>query len=354
MPQSMTSLIGTTARKVHNGKVYRLTIVSESRFEVYNETDSANVGAYSSMTAAAQAIRGEGAVNGWSFWGLTNPNARSINRRSASGMATDESGIKITGKCRHEGCYEPADCKHGFCKDHCQRHSIGSYSDRKYPRSTDPHIGVEIEVVYPDADTFRRGVGIDCHRDGSLGQYGAEYKVMAKSSQIAAEAAELVEQLWKRRARVNRGCGLHVHIDVRQVGSEKIEALFAWANATQECWFALMPPSRRSSSYCRRLNGPIPAHEHFAWIHTTTYNTVEVRLHGGTLNPYKMAGWLTALVHLQAKLNDAAFAFPATCDAEADFWAVFADCPQAGKEYLATRKANGGVLRDAAFGHIEE
>lgn len=354
MPQNMTSLIGTIARRHHGGQMFRMTITATGSFEVYNETTDAAVGIYASATAAAQSVRGPAAVNGWDFWGLTNPNARRIGpRRQAGATEATDDGVKVGGKCQHEGCYEPADCKHGLCYKHCQRHSIGRYSDRRYPRNDRPHVGVEIEVVYDSAEHFRRGVGIDCHQDGSLGSYGAEYKVLAESTKVVAQASELVETLWKRRAKVDRRCGLHVHLDTRQLGPVRIEEMLDWAQRTQDEWFSMMPPSRRANGYAGRISEH-NRDQHTTWMHRTAYRTVEVRIHGGTLNPHKMAGWLTALVHLQNKANDAAYAFPDTGDAAADFWAVFADSPATGKEYLATRKACGGVIRDEAYAHLEE
>ncbi len=333
---------GTQLRKVYNGTEYVLTVLGESLFEL-------NTGRqFTSLTAAAKFVRGNtNVVSGPVFWGLG-----AQVRASSTGRSSPTCSAVVKGKCQSEGCYEPADCKHGFCKDHCHRHEIGSYGSRKYPRTAEPHIGVEIEVKYADTVNFRRGVGIDCHRDGSLGDYGAEYKVLAKSGAVVAEAAELVETLWKRRARVDRKCGMHVHLDVRQLTDSRREELMTWLWKTQDAWFDLMPPSRRTNHYVAKLNGPDGSH--YSWANRSPYNTVEIRLHGGTLNPHKVAGWLTAMVYLQAKANDAGFTFPSTGDAEADFWAVFADCPQAGKEYLATRKANGGVIRDHAYGHIEE
>ncbi len=349
MPALPSNLIGTEVRKTFRGHEWVVRIVREGRFELTQDGNRA--GTYASLTAAAHAVRGdEQSVNGWSFFGLRNPVQR------VRSTTTEEPTVKIGGKCQHEGCYEPADCKHGFCSQHCQQHSIGSYGNRKHPRNDKPHVGVEVEVVYARPEDFRRGVGIECHRDGSLGTYGAEYKVLALAEKAAAEAAELVHELWKRRARVNRSCGLHVHLDVRQLSAARVTELLDWCQATQDAWFTLVPPSRQPRPgfiYCERLTAD-NRRGHFTWAHTTTYGTVEFRLHGGTLNPYKIAGWITALVHLQAKAGDASYAFPDTGDAEADFWAVFADCPAAGKEYLATRKASGGVLRDLAFGHIEE
>lgn len=312
--------------------------------------------AYRTLTGVVKTIMGNDYTNRVvvrQFLGLPEYDGPRRARTGTPGDMVCGQPYEVKGKCKSEGCYEPADCSHGFCSNHCHRHEIGAYASRKYPRTSDLHIGVEIEVNYPCSDTFRRGVGIECHRDGSLGNYGAEYKLLAKATNIVQEASELVQELWKRRARVDRKCGIHVHLDARQLSDARRMELMTWLKATQEVWFGMMPPSRRSSHYVQRIDDPRYA-THYTWANVTSYNTVEIRLHGGTLNPYKVAGWLTAMIHIQAKANDASYVFPSTGDAEADFWAFFADCPVSGKEYLATRKANGGVIRDRAYNHVEE
>lgn len=345
MPLLLTP--GTTLVKTWAG-VAHTVVATETGFEMAGAS-------YPSLMACAKAICGSvpRGLCTRSFFSVRPETVVGGGPTRRAGYGTAEQ-FQVKGKCQREGCYEPADCKHGFCKDHCHRHEIGSYSSRSYPRTSDLHVGVEIEVNYPCAETFRRGVGIDCHRDGSLGSYGAEYKLLAKSTRIVQEATELVQELWKRRARVDRKCGVHVHLDVRQLSRVRVDELLRWLRETQEVWFGLVPPSRRNNHYIKRIEANEYLNGHYTWANPTSYDTVEIRLHGGTLNPYKLAGWLTAMIHVQAKANDASYAFPSTGDAEADFWAVFADCPAAGKEYLATRKANGGVIRDNAYGHIEE
>lgn len=343
MPQQFNGLdVGTTIRKNWNG-VDHVVEVTQYGFTYNGRT-------YSSLSAAAKAVRGDNApVSGWSWFGIVNPLARVVTR------TTTTTTVRVTelpkGKCQHKGCYEPADCKHGMCHIHCNQHRIGSYSSRSMPRCAAPHVGVEIEVVYGSDETLRRGAGLDnAHADGSLGSLGAEYKLLGKAHEICGMASELVQEVWKRGARVNRHCGLHVHLDARSVSYARRNEVMSWLQRTQETWFSLVPPSRRNNQYCQRITNP--SHTvHYTWANYTSYNTLEIRLHGGTLNPFKLIGWLTALTHLQAKINDPSFVFPAGQD---DFWAVFNDCPDAGKEYIQSRIDNGGILTDRAFRAVEE
>lgn len=341
-------------RKVYNGREY---VIRPAGDQV--EMDGIR---YGTVTAVVRAIMGADwtpRVVARTFLGLPEYDGprRTRTRRIeyTDGTVDEVVETKVGGKCQREGCYEPADCKHGFCSQHCTRgHSQRSYGDRRYPRNDRPHASVEVEVDYPDSRAFARGVGLDNgHRDGSLGTYGVEHKLLAESGKIADLAAELVEHLWKRRARVTGRCGLHVHLDARKMTAERKRALLDWAQRTQDVWFILMPPSRRQNNYVARLNAH-NRNSHTTWMHETTYPTIEVRIHGGTLNPFKMRGWLTALVYMQTKTLDAEYAFPDTGDAEQDFWTFFNDCPTEGLQYLRDRKASNGQLRDHAYASLED
>lgn len=357
MPVNQSGLeIGRTLHKVHNGTSWALEVVETGFKLIAGDEAICQLGrVFSSLTAAAQTIK-QDRVNGWAFFGLTNPNMRRRSGSSSNGSATASAPVcgQPKGKCKHEGCYEPCDCKHGFCHTHCTHtHRIGSYSSRSYPMSNVPHVGVELEVVYGTERDYKRGVTIDCHQDGSLGSLGAEYKLLAKSTEAPQAAAELAEELWKRRANVNRQCGLHVHLDTRQINQERISKMLDWFQATQDVWYSLVPPSRRNNHYACRME-TYNRSSHTTWAHTTSYNTVEIRIHAGTLNPFKLIGWLTALIHVQNKANDAAYVFPNTGDATEDFWTLFDDCPTEGKEYLRARINAGGQLRDTAYRTFED
>lgn len=355
MPANMNDLTtGTILTKIYAGVTYQVTLLANGHYRLTGGEINEVV---ASLTAARRRITGEtgGHPSGPGFFGLT------AGRRNST--PTCAPMVKVKGKCTREGCYEPADCKHGFCGAHCHHgHELRPYASRTYPRNDKPHVGVEIEVKYQNQESFRRGLPLEGHRDGSLGTYGAEYKVLAEATKISDACAELMEEVWKRGARVDRACGLHVHLDARQLSENRRAELIAFLARTQDTWFSLVPPSRRNSTYVTRLGQGYDG-GHTVWAHLTSYNTVEIRIHGGTLNHYKLAGWLSALTFLQAKANDATYQFPtnplpqngepARTSAEM-FWELFNDCPPPGKEYLKAREANNGVIQDRAFRSIEE
>src|SRR5262249_16323588 len=110
---------------------------------------------------------------------------------------------QLKRKCKHRGCFEPADCKHGFCAGHCTtRHAKGNYpGGRATPKNSKPHLGVELEVEFRNAQAEMRGLAIrQGYCDGSLGMYSAEFKMLAETTRIANHMAELVVGLWSRGA----------------------------------------------------------------------------------------------------------------------------------------------------------
>jgi hypothetical protein len=338
----------------HNGVTYRVEVESDNSFLLLNTGTR-----FTSLTACRRSITGQNYGSGRPFFGLPvqrrTPRPVSQVSDAVAAILTEPARMtcsKVTGKCKQTGCYEPADCKHGYCQAHCTvGHSHLPYSSRTMPRNDRPHVGVEIEVVYRDAETLRRGLPLGGHSDGSLGSYGAEYKVLAESDKISGACADLLQELFKRGARVNRSCGLHVHLDVRQLSDARRREVLAWLERTQDTWFSLVPPSRRNNTHVQRIPN---SYNHYQWANLTSYNTLEIRIHGGTMNHFKLDGWLSALTHLQAKALDASFAFPNSGNGDEDFWALFADCPAEGREYLRARQDNAGVIRDRAFRHVEE
>jgi hypothetical protein len=220
-------------------------------------------------------------------------------------------------------------------------------------------LGVEIEVEFPTHEDRKRGIMVRSgYSDGSL-NCGAEYKILGetkKLKKIINKCSVILEDVWMRRARITRRCGLHVHLDVRRVSRERLQEVFTWMTKTQNIWFSLMPRSRHGNSYCRKIS-TIVSTDHYDWVHKTSFHTIEIRLHSGTINPYKIAGWLTAMAYLQSKIYDVSYQFPKIDEgntAESAFWSFWENSPKEAKEYLQSRKSSGGCMQDYAFQPLEE
>lgn len=278
-------------------------------------------------------------------------------------------------KCYSLGCFNPALPSRPWCVLHSPPKGIRDYHSRWYPRLHDVwYVGIELECHFSTPIAKRAGphLGMATY-DGSLGADGMEFKLCRRARDIVPEAVRLAKRIAAYGGSVDRRCGFHVHLDCRDVRRDDVQALFAWFRATEEIWLACIPPRRRRSDYVQRLGEDICGH--YQWANWTSYQTVEIRLHPGTLNPYKIAAWLRLLIHLWLKMYlrelddgwrlsrvqamEAALAqwppslpLPSSyerlvhSEAWKMFWYVLFDAPPLAVEYLQTRLSHGGILSE--------
>jgi hypothetical protein len=127
---------------------------------------------------------------------------------------------------------------------------------------------------------------------------------------------------------INRSCGLHVHVDVRDYTWRELQALLRLWVRYEPVWFELTPPGRRSNSYCaplRRSKWTGTDHQYYAsyvqpaltasnedsfnryvreiagmrgalnLTHWFFNHRIEFRLHSGTVNYDKIRRWIMLL-----------------------------------------------------------
>lgn len=88
-------------------------------------------------------------------------------------------------------------------------------------------------------------------RDGSLPDGGFEINTSPASGDLwVAQVREICHALNDGDADVNSACGLHVHIDARDLGYYGIRRLILAYSALEPLLFQMVPPARRRSSYC--------------------------------------------------------------------------------------------------------
>lgn len=216
----------------------------------------------------------------------------------------------MKAKCKSPGCFNEACCRDGHCSEHtsAERPKRG-HNASVAPRTREPHIGVEIECIARNGRAHKAMLAqrsLPC-ADGSLGDYGCEYKLCAPANKVVRKASLLVSHVRHAGAFVDSRCGLHVHLDCRSAERTRILQVCDWLREQQNWLFSLMPKSRRQNSYCTRTIND----GHYSWCNMTGKRTLEIRLHGGTLNPHKMTGWLSAMLCILDKLNRPTLALPA-------------------------------------------
>lgn len=261
----------------------------------------------------------------------------------------------MRSKCREQTCYEPADCIHGYCSRHCRKdHTVQSYSWAPAPKTNEPHLSAELEVEFPDNASLKRACGTSlASRDASLPTCSAEFKICARSDRAAVKAAQICHRLWECGGRTSYRCGFHVHIDLRQVPVANIDAFMGWCRHTETAWGKLVPPTRFPSHFVNPLSAG--CEPHYYWVNRShKYPTVEIRLHPGTVNPYKVHAWMSAMKHIQDKLLQPCYVFcqptsPSFDSQRAAILGVFSDAPKVAIDYLNARWAAGGTLADVVY-----
>ncbi len=219
-------------------------------------------------------------------------------------MARDHEAWVCIKRCGHPGCYNDATCNGDVCAQHIRKvKNQKSYNGCKTPKTQEPHLGVEIECFAADqtGHSALLAQNVIPHTDGSLPSYGAEFKLLNVPAKIMVLAPNLARRIAAVGGRVNAKCGLHVHLDARNVGCGRKESFKAWLASWEDWWFSLMPPSRQNNTYCQKVGDGNTSR--YVWVSITHHETVEIRLHSGTLCPHKMRGWLAVCADLLKWLN---------------------------------------------------
>ena len=124
------------------------------------------------------------------------------------------------------------------------------------------------------------------------------------------------DSLSETGAKVNRSCGLHVHIGAKDLTDEQYVSVFVNYLYLEDVIDTFMAPSRRNSTWCQSLRGKrnalLASHTksdvYYAldgsryWkvnpVAFSAHRTVEFRQHGGTTDYAKISAWVEFLGRL--------------------------------------------------------
>lgn len=190
----------------------------------------------------------------------------------------------------------------------------------KKPMTTERHIGLELEFCLPrvNKEAIKEALVASPYanmlcltRDGSVtsnDKYDpAELKICSPLSQLTDVVSYVCKVLTLHSCVVDTTCGLHVHLDARK---DDVRAMFDKLLDQQTNLFALVPKSRRNNQYCRpTTRKDFRKGSRYKSINSTAYGkfqTLEVRLHGGTIDPNKIINWallLTSIAYNEQKIT---------------------------------------------------
>lgn len=205
--------------------------------------------------------------------------------------------------------------------------------EKSYPINKQKHVGVELECFLPRNlsremlvyEFINNGIesGLDVKGDGSInppsGYRGHEIAITAPEKDIVKKVTKACQILKKLKGGVNKTCGLHVHLDTRTRNKEKVYKILVDKLPTLS---KMVAKHRLKNRYCVP-NGPYnttvdhdysyePTYDYEpsfpemggkynAINGCTEYDTVEVRLHEGTLDNKKINKWIKTLTKIVNK-----------------------------------------------------
>ena len=222
----------------------------------------------------------------------------------------------------------------------------------------------DIEIIIPDNNTyvnnkFERAVGVEIETtgyehtiddfnshlfdfsqtyDGSVNAHDEDYRGVEYISRPMAgdhlfrQIDNMGNYLLNNDFKVNKSCGLHIHIDARDLFYEQLKGVLLIAKTFEHIIFRMVPPSRDTSRWCKKV--PMQKHHitrinsnsdliqswyessdnypdfdkyndsryHGLNLHARVYlGTIEFRYHSGTNNPTKIKNWITICQSIVSK-----------------------------------------------------
>jgi hypothetical protein len=189
---------------------------------------------------------------------------------------------------------------------------ILEYSKTPADRDASKHVGVELEASMPRNkwDDIKRELiktGYANHMalgtDGSVTSdntyKGGELRLCAPADKIENVVNAACEVLNRFGCKVDRSCGLHIHLDAREKTGVEGHQMFKNLVRQQKPLYLLQPASRRGNTYCKWTNlDDWGKSDRYLSINPEAfhkYQTIEVRLHSGTIAADKINHWIKLL-----------------------------------------------------------
>jgi len=190
-------------------------------------------------------------------------------------------------------------------------------------------VGVEIETIGNHSDFISLLPDFRVTSDGSISDTGDDegFEFISKpmrGDHLFFEIDNICSHLIDNSFWINRTCGLHIHIDARDLFYEELKGIALVARSFERVIFSMMPKSRNGTNWCKHMQmtkneikridsnedfiekyyescGEYPsmdkyndARYHGLNLHARVYlGTIEFRYHSGTNNPTKIKNWIT-------------------------------------------------------------
>lgn len=214
---------------------------------------------------------------------------------------------KSKKESRYFGNIRPCNRKF-YCFD-CIDNMIGFYKS-KIPNNKKQYVGVELEIVQT-RNLPRNLKGWIQKQDGSIipSSSGAEMVFEKPLTSISSlKQTKKITTIFKQyKSLSNNTCGYHIHLDCTNFAENQIRKFICWCYNVQDSVQKLVKSSRRDNVYCRLIlpmnyneslrnywNEKMHCNRYY-WVNIASYyhkNTVEIRLHHGTVDELEINNWI--------------------------------------------------------------
>lgn len=209
--------------------------------------------------------------------------------------------------CKFPSCGEIATGHDGSCFAHSRRKDLNSYTASPRPRgSVKNPMGIEIECYNPDTVYKVTHVASCVSSDGSLPRNGGEIKLCCPEKKMEDAAADVVQRSRMVGNKVDKSCGLHLHFKRPDfyMDNMALDRLAKFCKAVEGFIFDIVPRSRKNNGYCTKLGYAENLFSHYSWFSISSrHPTYEIRIHSGTMNPWKIKGWVNAWVQTRPMID---------------------------------------------------
>ncbi len=185
------------------------------------------------------------------------------------------------------------------------------------------YLGIEIECLIPRTADYRSSESfaawikdksgqkikyLSVVDDGSLrpgdGFFSVELRLLTMKDDFS-NLKQTCDLLRTIGAKVNKSCGLHVHLDMRQpeddVALDTMNLKARRIGNSLDILKLMIPSSRRENSFCKLSVGRVDSSDRYYAVNKSSFNkhkTLEIRLHSGTTNYKKIKNWCELLLAL--------------------------------------------------------
>lgn len=198
---------------------------------------------------------------------------------------------------------------------------VDKFYASKKPKNKKKHIGVELELYIPKA--YDEKLAYDLYEmdkslidkvcikdDGSLrpkdNESDIEIAIVDTEDSIYNTVSKILSILNANGARVDKRCGLHVHVDMRDRVAEIAFHNFVQA---QNVMFKMLTKDRKANEFCEPVKKTsiysyYGSSRRYWSINATSlqkFNTIEIRMHHGTLDTNRINNWIDLLVKIADK-----------------------------------------------------